>query len=116
MESGFVVPGDAKALARISGQNKDLFIATQNRDSLKVYEKSHYEGSAIKFKPEPTDTWAELLYESGKKEKVEFYHGAGYLTQSSRTIIIPDDVVKVIIYRHDGSSREIEVNSLMVRE
>jgi len=38
-ETGFFVPGDARSLAKLKQSNgKDLFIASQNRDSLKVFE------------------------------------------------------------------------------
>jgi len=115
LQSGFVVPGDAKALARLSGQANDIFIATQNRDSLLIYINDMKVSQERKiFKPLSTDSWAELVHESGQLEKVEFYFGAGYLTQSSRTITISDDVEKLIVHGFDGKTRNIEVNSLLV--
>jgi len=37
--TGFLVPGDAKALVKLPlGDGKELFIASQNQDSLKVFE------------------------------------------------------------------------------
>ncbi len=113
MESGFVVPGDAKALARLNREGKDLYIATQNRDSLKIYSKNLQVGAKKKiYKPHPLDSWAELVYESGQVEKVEFYYGAGYLTQSSRAIQIPDNVEKLIIHGFNGKIRNVDVESL----
>ena len=115
LESGFVVPGDAKALARLSGQERDIFIATQNRDSLKVFtSKKKLDIDSKTYKPLHTESWAELVYENGQTEKVEFYFGAGYLTQSSRAIRIPNNVKKVIIHMFDGTSRELDVESLEV--
>src|SRR5690606_31136716 len=38
LESGFFVDGDAKALAEVTlGNGKRLFVATQNRDSLRIF-------------------------------------------------------------------------------
>jgi hypothetical protein len=114
LESGFVVPGDAKALVRLNGQTEDYYIATQNRDSLKVYTKKVYDKtSAIRFSPLDSDVWAHLVYKDGQTEKVEFYHGAGYLTQSSRSFFVPDGVEKIVVYSYTGSSREIDTESLV---
>lgn len=115
MESGFIVPGDAKALARLSGADKDIFIATQNRDSLKIFvSTAKPDIIKKKYKPLQSESWAELVYENGQTEKVEFYFGAGYLTQSSRTIRIPNGVKKVIIHMFDGTTREIGAETLEV--
>jgi hypothetical protein len=113
LESGFVVPGDAKALARLNGETKDFFIATQNRDSLRVYTKmKEYPSAFTKFKPKSSDIWAQLHYENGQIEKVEFYHGAGYLTQSSRSLFIHGNVKKMIVHSRDGNSREVTLSTL----
>lgn len=113
LESGFIVPGDAKALARLSGKNNDMYIATQNRDSLKIYTKNiKADVRRIVFNPLASDSWAELVYKSGQVEKVEFYYGAGYLSQSSRIIQIPVTVEKLVIHGFDGNSRVVEAGSL----
>ncbi len=113
LESGFIVPGDAKALARLSGLNNDIFIATQNRDSLRVHVNTMKEGIKRKtFKPASNDSWAELVYSSGQKEKIEFYYGAGYLTQSTRKIQIPESAEKLIVHSFEGQIRNVDLNDL----
>jgi len=115
LKSGFIVPGDAKALAKLRGKSNDLYIATQNRDSLMVYvNNTKAEQNRKTYKPLSSDSWAELEYKSGQIEKVEFYFGAGYLTQSSRAISIPDNVVKLVIHGFNGKTRNIELESLDV--
>jgi hypothetical protein len=115
MESGFLVPGDAKALARLNGKANDMFIATQNKDSLMIYVKSMKTDPEFRvYKPLPSDSWAELVYKNGQIEKVEFYFGAGYLTQSTRTVSIPDNVTKLIIHGFDGKIRNVDPESLKV--
>jgi len=104
-ESGFNVSGDGKALVRISGINEDIFLATQNKDSVKVFRKPVMDQSAT-FTPEALDNFAELIYEDGKKQKIEFYNGAGYYSQSTRTIRIPVGVKELIIYDSKGKSRK----------
>lgn len=115
MQSGFIVPGDAKAFARLTAKAFDMFIATQNIDSLIIHKNNVNLGESRKlFKPLPTDSWAELVYKSGRAEKVEFYYGAGYLTQSSRTITIPDKVDKLVIHAFTGKTRNVDVGTLKV--
>jgi enediyne biosynthesis protein E4 len=113
LQSGFVVPGDAKALARLNGNNRDIFLSTQNREYLKIHAINALEDVNQKvFKPMAKDQWAKLVYKNGRSEKVEFYYGAGYLTQSSRAIRISDDVEKLIVHGYDGTTRDVEVSAL----
>jgi hypothetical protein len=86
-ESGFFVDGDAKALARLTMSNGDqLFIATQNRDNLKLFRK--FDGASVGKVSElaisPLSNSAVVELTNGKKRKLEFYHGSGYLSSSSR--------------------------------
>ena len=105
-KSGFYVSGDAKALAKISTKNKELLIATQNKDSLKVFARSSFESSEI-FIPQILDSWAEFIYSNGDKQRIEFYYGNGYLSQSSRRLIIPKNVKEVLVYDYKGISRSV---------
>jgi enediyne biosynthesis protein E4 len=98
--SGFFVDDDAKALSSlILGSGQQLFLATQNRDSLKVF--SSHNSSEI---PEENIVRANRLTKSaivelknGKKRKHEFYYGSGYLSSSSRTIIKDNTISNIIV-------------------
>ncbi len=105
-ESHFFVDKDAKALARLAGINSDLMIATQNRDSLKLFALEN-SGGQIEFKPKATDLWGQFIFADGKRQKMEFYFGSGYLSQSTRKIRIPKDVVELIVYDFKGTSRKV---------
>jgi enediyne biosynthesis protein E4 len=105
-ESGFYVPGDAKALARVSIQDQDIYLATQNRDSLKVFSRPSPDDRFI-FSPLALDQFAEVTYTDGHKEYIEFYYGSGFLSQSSRKIRIAKDVVKMVVHDSKGGTREI---------
>ena len=116
MQSGFLVPGDAKALSRLSSKANEMFIATQNKDSLMIFVKNVKADPERKiYKPLSSDSWAELVYKNGQTEKVEFYFGAGYLTQSTRTISIPGNVEKLVIHGFNGKTRNIDPASLKVQ-
>lgn len=100
-QSGFFVDGDAKALARlISKEGRELFLVTQNRDSLKVFMKpagiTNAGESVVRLKR--SDDYAVVDLTNGKKRKEELYIGNGYLSSSSRAIIKNRAVSKVTTF------------------
>jgi hypothetical protein len=109
--SGFYVWGDAKALAKVSVRKEDLFVATQNKDSVKVFASVTATQHA-EIIPEQLDSWAEFIFYDGKKQRIEFYHGSGYLSQSTRKIRIPANVKETIIYDSRGKERRIVSSGL----
>ena len=99
-QSGFFVDADAKSLAQLTFKNGDqLFIATQNRDSIKVFRK--FGVTPIVNEPKvivgPLSNSAIIELTNGKKRKHEFYHGSGYLSSSSRQPEPLKSVVKIRI-------------------
>ncbi len=109
-ESGFFVNGDAKALTKIhSASGEDIYLATQNQDSIMVYTKTNYNSTDknkwIDLKPE--DFCADITYKDNHKKHVEFYYGNSYLSQSSRKLQIDNDAVKIIITNFKESKREV---------
>lgn len=110
--SGFYVPGDAKALAKLYDSNGgELFIATQNRDSLKIFSKVNSERSGT-VETGTTDSYMELIFNDGRKERIELYYGSGYLSQSSRKQRIPKGVKEVRIYNYSGESRVVAATGI----
>lgn len=116
VKSGFKVDGDAKSLARLcSVPSGEFLIATQNVDSVKVF--SAINGNVKKeifFHPQPDDSWAVIEYTNGKTEKVEFYYGMGYLSQSTRSIKMPTSVKEIVVHNFKGNKRSIDFNRLAV--
>ncbi|MBA4056507.1 MAG: hypothetical protein C0490_17460 [Marivirga sp.] len=105
--SGFYVPGDAKALVRLSAaNNEELFIASQNRDSLVVFSGSRPVKREV-LAIQAMEIYAEIEYLDGRKQKIEFYYGSGYLSQSSRKLTVPQGVKEIVIYDAKGSSRRV---------
>jgi hypothetical protein len=105
-ESGFYVPGDAKALVRLSGVKGGLYLATQNRDTLKVFSPAT-ESDSYEIRPEAMDQWATVVYPDGRKERLEFYYGSGYQSQSTRRLRIPRDARKIIVEDSRNRTRNI---------
>jgi hypothetical protein len=98
-QSGFFVDGDAKAIAKLtSNAGKELFVVTQNRDSLKVFTRSSHttidNESVMRFKPNDGYVIVELI--NGKKRKDEFYLGSGYLSSSGNAMIKHKNISKII--------------------
>ena len=108
-ESGFFVDSDAKGIAEIQGANgTPLVTVTQNQDSLRLFAPfSDASPSSQTVRLEPTDAWAEITSTNGKTRRQEFYHGSTYLSQSSRTLVIGENVASVVIYTFGGKKREV---------
>lgn len=109
-ETGFFVGGDAKGLAKIhTALSEDIWIATQNQDSLVVYNQTKTSESvntkSTKLKPD--DFYADIVYKDGKRRRVEFYYGSTYLSQSSRTFSVNKEMIKVTVTNYKGRKREL---------
>jgi hypothetical protein len=109
-KTGFYVGGDAKGLVKLYGAgNREIFAATQNIDSLKVFVKTEAsKDNGNIFEPEQNDSWAEFVYGDGRKSKIEFYYGSGYLSQSTRKVKIPVGVKEIIVYNYNGKARTVQ--------
>lgn len=105
-QSGILIDGDAKGLAElIDVKGRELIIATQNNDSIKVFENAK---TTFQFLPiSHQDVMAIITYTNGKNSKHEFYFGSGYQSQSTRRLKISKDVKQVTIYKRQGNARTI---------
>ena len=88
-ESGFVVPGDAKALVKLARKDGEaLYIASQNRSKLLAFAAKFQQGTSLLQVPD--DAMAvELVLANGKKQRIDTSYGAGFGSQSSRTLHLP---------------------------
>lgn len=111
-KSGFAVRGDAKALARLRSATAELVIATQNLDSLCIFTNGAGTPANKIFQPLPGDSWAELVHGDGKHERIEFYYGSGYLSQSTRSILIPENLGEMHVHDYSGKVRRVEHNAI----
>lgn len=105
VESGFQVNGDAKGLVRIPGKNTTYFVATQNLDSLRIFQTMA--STSTPFMPNPSDVRVELVLQDGRKQKVELYLGGGYFSQSSRAVSLPPGVKEIVVFDAKGVSRKV---------
>lgn len=105
IQSGWFVPGDAKALVKLRGTGgKCLLAASQNRGKLKVFQQK----KDITCVPiQPLDVSAEITYKNGRKQKRELYYGSSFLSQSGRFLNIDKNISAVDIKDNKGSKRHI---------
>lgn len=106
-DCGFRVPGDAKALGLLSTNTEDVFIATQNKDSVLVFATSRKPETVQIFSPAADDVSALITYRDGAAQRVEFSYGAGYLSQSSRRLRITPAMRKIEITNRKGETRQV---------
>jgi enediyne biosynthesis protein E4 len=108
IETGFRVAGDAKALVKLHAVNgRQLILASQNMDSLKVYEVATAENKQRIFRAGRLDCSVEFVFDNGKEQKVELHYGSGYLSQSSRSVVIPENVREIVVHTYTGKRRRI---------
>ncbi len=84
-ESQFFVPGDAKSLVRLQANNSLLFLASQNRGPLKVYEPATQNFVDL-IKVQQNEVQAVITYTDGSQSRRDFYFGDSFLSQSSRVL------------------------------
>ncbi|MBE7178403.1 MAG: VCBS repeat-containing protein, partial [Mucilaginibacter polytrichastri] len=105
--SGFLLDGNAKALTAGIGSGNTLLLAgSQHNGPLKIFtQKKHgflraqnHEQSAV------------ITYRDGRKFRQEFYHGASFLSQSSRFISVSKNT-KAIRFTHMNGKVTRTVNT-----
>ena len=88
-ESGFWVPGDGKSLVLTVSDNKPGLLAAENTGPVRHFAfPSH-----VNLKSESWSShvpYVILEHPNGRREKRELYHGAGYLSQATRTLFFPE--------------------------
>ena len=90
LQSGIFIPGNGKALVKLSGANNQyLMAASQNRGPLKVFRLKK---SQKIIQLAPMDVKATIRYKNGNVSEQEFYYGSSFLSQSGRFIRITDQM------------------------
>lgn len=93
-ESGFYVPHDARALARIRvGADKTLWVATQNKDVMKVFAPNSNFLKAIPLSK--NEVKAQIALKNGQKRLTEFYWGNAFLSQESRSVLMNPSIQSI---------------------
>jgi enediyne biosynthesis protein E4 len=105
-ENGFNVSAEARAVASlILGNKKQVFIVTNNSDSIKVFSPLVQKEKHIRL--QSMDASAIIEWNDGLKQKQEFYYGSGFLSQSSRYLSVRPGWKKITIVTYSGDKRII---------
>ncbi len=100
--SNFYVPGDGKSLVTINvTDQKSLVVASQNNDSLKVFENRIRNFESL-IKVLPQEIKAEIQFIDGSHSITEFYWGSTFQSQSSRTLSLSKNVKQVRFFDNSG--------------
>ncbi len=104
-ESGFWSDLDSRSLALVDrGKQSPLIIATNNSDKSRSFTLSNNKGK-ICFLAD--DLYALIKKSNGKTQKVENYHGSGYLSQTSHCYWVGPNVTNVEVWGRNGEKRII---------
>jgi hypothetical protein len=107
LESGWFVPGNAKALVKLRrNDGKCLIVASHNRGNLKTFELKKTVGY---IGLNPTEISAIVTYKDGRKQKREIGYGASFLSQSGRFINTDSRMRSVEIKDYKGNVRTISL-------
>jgi len=105
-ETGVYIPGNAKAMVKIlSANNSYNIVASQNRDKLRI---ARLNAAHEIIKPQTNESSAIVTFKNGKKQKIEFPYGSSFLSQSSRFMMLSQDVASVSFLSTDGKTRVVK--------
>ncbi|MEM6845032.1 MAG: VCBS repeat-containing protein [Bacteroidota bacterium] len=106
------IPDDARSLAALTlNARKQAYLVGRNQGELMLCE-SEIPPRGYFTQLQPTDFYATIKLVDGRTYREEFYYGAGYLSQSSRTLFVPENAKEVVISRFDGQSRNLSLEKM----
>jgi len=107
-KSGFVVPGDAKALVKLSlASGAPLYFASQNRGKLLAFKSGNGEVKTLSFGQNAMALILEL--ENGRRQRFELNHGSGFGSQSSREVILPKGTKSAVMIDYKGEMTPVGI-------
>lgn len=104
-QSGFLNDMDGSGLTIMrDAQGGSYILAAANDNPLKVFQVS---GVGKVLSVDWDTQYAEIFFKDGRKNRMEFYYGSGYLSQRSRSIVIHDQIKEIRIISFDGSTKTV---------
>ncbi|MEY4660193.1 MAG: hypothetical protein RLZZ42_145, partial [Bacteroidota bacterium] len=99
-QSGFFVPGDARALSFASINNLPFLIATENRKPLRLFQLPNTKNVQVTVMP--GETFAILTHADNRKERIEFSNGSSFLSQRSHNWYFDSRLKDIAIFDAKG--------------
>ncbi|SNY94856.1 VCBS repeat-containing protein [Flagellimonas pacifica] len=104
-ESGFLNDFDGSGLAILkNAKNENQIMVANNNGPLKIFKANLVKENHRMIHVGANATYANIILKDGRKYKKEFYHGSGYLSQSSRNILVNEIIKKVQITDVNGTT------------
>jgi hypothetical protein len=105
IQSGVSIPGDGKALVKLTdGKDKYLIAASQNRGNLILFEMNKKQRI---IRVNPGDRFAMLTFANGKIQKQELNQGSSFLSQSASFLTVEKNVTAISITNNHGLVRSV---------
>ncbi|MFM7195020.1 MAG: VCBS repeat-containing protein [Bacteroidota bacterium] len=99
--SGFHVPGDARGLGRIIVGDREMILASQNRDSTRLFTLPTATGrKIIRLKQE--EVYGQMTMLDGKTFRKEFHHGTTFVTHGSRSLVFTPAFREIALFDRNG--------------
>jgi len=106
LEAGILMDFDAKSTAVIPSDDRLFVLSAANDGKLRVFQSIKKYQDFINL--ESSESFAKILYDDGKVEKREFYYAKGYLSASSRMLILNGHMKNVKIFDSENKiSRQL---------
>jgi len=105
LQSGWFIPGNAKAVVKLnSGNGKCRIAISQNKDKMKIFETKRN----LRMIPlQPLDISAIVTYKNGRTQKREINYGSSFLSQSARLINVDSTISLLTIKDSKGKERQV---------
>lgn len=108
-ESGLLISGDAKGIATLVDAHDNLLaLVTKNCGPLQALSLGPVR-QVLRLHPQ--DAWAEVVLPNGARRRQDLPYGGTYISQSDRTLIIPENAVSVRIFSFSGEERSVTLTS-----
>jgi hypothetical protein len=99
-QSGFFVPGDARALTVANINNSPFLIATENRKPLRMFRLP--EENTLQIALLPGETFALQTHADNRIERIEFSNGSSFLSQRSNNWFFSNKLKLIVFYDAKG--------------
>lgn len=105
LQSGISMSGSAKGAALLHrGSKSNLLLIGMNSGGLRVFNGAAQQDY---IELDPMDAFAIVTMDNGRKRKMEFSYGTGYLGNSSRVLMYPKNTVNIVIHDFKGKKRSL---------
>ena len=105
--SGLFLGGDQRSLVTALVDNQPLLVAGANSGPLKAYRFHNTLPVSDAITVAPDEAYVEITFRDGRRTIREYYYGSTYLSQSSRKLVLHDDMEEVVIVSSTGQRRRV---------